>query len=342
MSIGRLIIVLVLVSAAFQAGSATRPAAFGAGPVPHASATDAWPWLPAGGLVTPYAAPTKVVSLPARTFNARPSYDWPLKPFDRPHPVRAYLDDPRIASATQRNFHIGIDIGTPGGSPVYAIETGIAHRSTRATVVAITSGAHLFGYWHIVPTVRNGQLVRRHMLVGRTLPTYNHVHLSERWHGRFVNPLRPGGIGPFADRTAPKTIRVSFRASGARRDPESLRGTVDLVADSFDVVPDVGPHPWAVTPALLRWRVLKGGRTVVAWHTAHDFRSAVLSTALFGSVYAQGTRANHAGRPGYFSFYLAHGFRTSSLANGRYLLEVTAADVRGNLGLSYFPITVAN
>src|SRR5512144_2566323 len=127
MSIRRLIIVLLLVSAAFQAGSATRPAAFGAGPVP--SATDAWPWLPAGGLVTPYAAPTKVVSLPARTFNARPSYDWPLKPFDRPHPVRAYLDDPRIASATQRNFHIGIDIGTPGGSPVYAIETGIAHRS---------------------------------------------------------------------------------------------------------------------------------------------------------------------------------------------------------------------
>ena len=341
MSIRRLVIVLLLVSAAFQAGSSARPASLAAGPSPRGSAND-WPWLPAGGLVTPYAVPAKVVSLPARTFATRPSYGWPLRPFDRPHPVRAYLDDPRIASATARNFHIGIDIGTPGGSPVYAIESGIARRSPHATVVAITNGAHLFGYWHIVPTVRNGQHVPRHALVGHTLPTYNHVHLSERWHGRFVNPLRPGGIGPFADRTTPKTIRVSFRAAGARRDPESLRGTVDLVADSFDVIPDVGPHPWSATPALLRWRILRDGRTVVPWHTGHDFRTAVLSTPLFGSIYAKGTRANHAGHPGYFSFYLAHGFRTSSLANGRYRLEVAASDVRGNTGLSFFSIAVAN
>src|SRR6266545_2964525 len=27
---------------------------------------------------------------------ARPTYGWPLKPFNRPHPVRAYLNDPRI------------------------------------------------------------------------------------------------------------------------------------------------------------------------------------------------------------------------------------------------------
>jgi len=53
-------------------------------------------------------------------------YPWPLKPFDRSHPVRGYFNDPRI-SGTSRAFHFGIDISAPNGTPVYAVRRGVVH-----------------------------------------------------------------------------------------------------------------------------------------------------------------------------------------------------------------------
>ena len=41
---------------------------------------------------------------------------WPLKPFDRAHPVRGMFNDPRIAGSS-RSFHFGIDISAPNGTP---------------------------------------------------------------------------------------------------------------------------------------------------------------------------------------------------------------------------------
>src|SRR5512133_1767736 len=38
------------------------------------------------------------------------AYGWPVKPFDRQHPVRANLDDPRIGHEGGTSFHFGIDI----------------------------------------------------------------------------------------------------------------------------------------------------------------------------------------------------------------------------------------
>ena len=40
-------------------------------------------------------------------------YGWPLRPFDRPHPVRGYFDDPRVEYGSGEHslaFHFGIDI----------------------------------------------------------------------------------------------------------------------------------------------------------------------------------------------------------------------------------------
>ena len=54
------------------------------------------------------------------------TYCWPLEPFDSPHPVRAYFNDPRIAEASEA-FHFGIDISAPNGTPVYAVEAGVVH-----------------------------------------------------------------------------------------------------------------------------------------------------------------------------------------------------------------------
>ena len=50
-------------------------------------------------------------------------YPWPVKPFDRQHPVRAFFNDPRIADASHA-FHFGIDISAPDRTPVYAVKPG--------------------------------------------------------------------------------------------------------------------------------------------------------------------------------------------------------------------------
>lgn len=326
---------------AVKAGDAVSPAANA--PSSAVRAATSWPWSPAGGVKQPYATPVKSFAIPSRASQKRWSYDWPIKPFDRPHVVRAYLDDPRVPlDESQHNFHIGVDIGCPGGTPVYAIEPGTARRGAHATVVMVRSADRILSYWHIRPAVRDYQHLERHTLVGWTLPNFNHVHLSERDAKGFVNPLRPGALGPFADHTSPETIRVSFRSGNVRRDPHSLSGRFDIVADSLDVDPGVSPQPWVVTPSLLRWRILQGGRVIVPWQTGPDLRTRVLRPQQFASVYAPGTRANHRGKPGYFSFYLTHGWRSASLANGSYRLEVSASDIRGNTGLSFFAIMIAN
>ena len=53
-------------------------------------------------------------------------YPWPLKPFDRPHPVRGYFNDPRI-SGKSRAFHFGVDVAAKDGTAVYAVTGGKAH-----------------------------------------------------------------------------------------------------------------------------------------------------------------------------------------------------------------------
>ena len=50
-------------------------------------------------------------------------YPWPVKPFNRQHPVRAYFNDPRILDASHA-FHFGIDVSAPNGTAVYAVAPG--------------------------------------------------------------------------------------------------------------------------------------------------------------------------------------------------------------------------
>jgi len=58
--------------------------------------------------------------------SVRPSYGWPVKPFDRQHPVRGNLNDPRNGHGDAKSFHFGIDVSAPDGTPVYAVEAGQA------------------------------------------------------------------------------------------------------------------------------------------------------------------------------------------------------------------------
>src|SRR5262249_8619358 len=120
------------------------------------------------------------------------SYSWPLEPFDKPHPVRAYFNDPRI-SGRSRAFHFGIDISAPNGTPVFAVEGGTVHlEDSRAISVAAGTVEH--GYWHVVPAVQHRQQVARHQLLGHVDAPWLHVHFAQRTDGEYRNPLPPATL----------------------------------------------------------------------------------------------------------------------------------------------------
>src|SRR5262245_7490942 len=214
---------------------------------------------PAGTTRTSFAAKIGTLKLLSTTITATPhrySYTWPIKPFDRQHPVRAFLDDPRIAkNGRGKTFHFGIDISAPDLTEVYAVEAGTAFLDSEQAVSVLAPGGHTFAYWHIVPAVRDGQSVSRHQLLGHIGKGWQHVHFAELVDDVHVNPLRDGGLGPYADHTAPLVAGVSVVGS-------------NLVATAYDMPDPVVPGEWAklpVTPAVLRWRVAGG-----SWHTAID------------------------------------------------------------------------
>ena len=259
-----------------------------------------------------------------------PAYGWPLEPFDRQHPVRAFLDDPRIGHEGGTAFHFGIDIAAPDGTPVYAVEGGILYLS-HGSLAVVSGRHHEFGYWHVraAAGLRHRQIVHKHQLLGTIAPGWGHVHFAERIRDQYVNPLRRGGIGPYTDPIPPTVVNVVVERHGT---------SFQLVAHAYDTTWPPVPGPWAnepVTPALLRWRVGSSG----PWHVAADFRLHMLNRSLFASVYAPETRQNHQDEPGSYAFFLSHGWKP---ADGTYRIEVEASDTRGNTAVGSTSITVAD
>ena len=260
--------------------------------------------------------------------SVRPTYGWPVKPFDRQHPVRAFLDDPRIGHEGGTAFHFGIDVAAPDGTPVYAVAGGILYLA-HGSLAVVSGPHHEFGYWHIraAAGLREHQVVHRHQVLGTIAPGWGHVHFAERLGDEYVNPLRPGALGPYADPVAPTVVDVIVEPRGA-----SFR----LIARAHDTTWPTVPGPWAdepVTPALLRWRLGRSG----PWHVAADFRRRMLDRSLFASVYAPETRQNHESRPGSYAFFLSHDWKP---ADGTYLIQVEASDTRGNRASGSTRITV--
>src|SRR4051794_29076563 len=93
------------------------------------------------------------------------AYPWPVKPFGQQHPVRGFLNDPRI-SGGERTFHWGVDVSAPDGTPVYAVAPGRVVPQNPEAVAVLGPDETTFAYWHIVPAVRGGQVVARHDLLG--------------------------------------------------------------------------------------------------------------------------------------------------------------------------------
>jgi hypothetical protein len=270
-------------------------------------------------------------------------YPWPLKPFDRPHPVRGYFNDPRISGAS-RAFHFGIDIAAPNGTPVYAVRRGVVHLGGGRSVSVVDRDV-VFGYWHVVPAVRHLERVERHELVGHVEAPWLHVHFAERRVGVYRDPLRRGALTPWSDTTKPRVTRIVFSRNGRQLAADAISGAVDVIAEAHQMPPRRVPAPWnglPVTPARIRWRVRRDELTVRRWHTPIELGRELLPQEAFRRVYAPGTRQNRAGAPGLYRFYLAHTWSTRLLRDGNYRLEVEASDVRGHTGRLDLPFAIVN
>ncbi|TML30631.1 MAG: M23 family metallopeptidase [Actinobacteria bacterium] len=282
------------------------------------------------------------------------AYPWPIKPFDQQHPIRADFGDPRtrfwntmLTDGLQGpglfQFHNGIDIAASEGTPVYPVMSGTASLIDGAAVL-VRSPGHKFQYFHITPAVHDGQhVLAGRTLLGRVIRAANHVHLTEIRGRRVWNPLAPGGIAPYVDRTAPQVDAIFAEPLGSLVpfDSATLCGTVSLIASAHDSPPLPVPGTFAgypVSPALVTWSLAEvNGLVYVPTVRAADFRTTLPLVRNFWNVYARGSYQN-APRfsnqqffmPGRFLYNLSGTLDTRSYPNGTYEVRVHVADMRGN------------
>jgi hypothetical protein len=337
----------------------------------------AWIWLVglaissglltvAAGTAAPGIAVAAVVhteQLARRSLCADPprissTYAWPVKPFDVQHPIRGNFGDPRTLTTEDFgetgqevpgsfSFHNGIDIVAPVGTPVYPVVSGMVRVVSPDELVVVTGEGRTFEYWHLAAAVVNGQPVTAYRtILGQIRPSADHVHLTEVDGFRVHNPLAPGHLEPYRDRTAPEVVRMSFRGvRGGIIAPSRMRGTVQIAAMARDMPPLPVPGAWLgfpLTPALVAWRMTAtGGVSVVPETVIVDTRRTEPFDRNFWRVYAVGTYqnfpvfANHYyfRQPGRYLFNLTpQALDTLSLPNGRYTITVNVADVCGNRG----------
>jgi hypothetical protein len=254
---------------------------------------------------------------------------WPLKPFHEQHAIRAGINELRPA-----NFHVAVDIEAHNSQPVYAIQSGyvsIRYPGTGDVNVDIAR----FYYWHIAPTVANGQYVTAYKtVIGHVLSGFGHLALSEGTTSDYLNPLRPGGsLRPYHDTEAP-IIGVPRVFSDGR-----------VIVGAFDPQSFIEPHESYETPVLapssLAWRLYDvRGRALTGLEWAMR-GSQNFPASLKPVIFAPG-----ASNPGFDCFqrkrrcipnwvyWLAGGLTQplplAGLRPGRYRLAVYAWDWAGN------------
>ena len=296
------------------------------------------------------------------------AYPWPLKPFNQPHPVRANFGDPRTVFYNQPpdsldgpgrfGFHDGIDISAAPGTPVYAVADGIA-RFISPTAISVRAADRTdFRYMHILPVVRQGQFVRaQRTVLGYVEAWAGHVHFGEIRHGHAVNPLERGHIARYFDHTTPSVTELVVRRDNGR----SLQGGAFVVCDTIAILAAAQDQPalpvpglWAglpVAPAVVSWSLKAvAGPYVVEPRVSTNFLRRLPSNTKFWDVYARGTFQNvarfghhqYSRLHGHFLYLVARALDTNKLADGQYVLTVTAEDTRGNQGRLSTTLTVDN
>ncbi len=254
---------------------------------------------------------------------------WPLRPFHRQHAIRAGIDELRPA-----NFHVGVDIEAANYQPIYAIQSGYATTAATGSYGDYKVTVGRFTYWHIVPTVSDGQYVVAYRTeIGAVEHGSGHIAFEEGGDDSYLNPLRPGGsLRPYTD-TEPPIIGIP-RVFGDGRvivgafDPQSF-----IHKESYETP--------VLAPAALAWRLYTArGRPLTGLEWAMR-GTGYISPSLKPVIFAPG-----ASNPGWNCFYtqlrcipnwvynLAGGMTeplpVGGLAAGRYRLTVYAWDWAGN------------
>jgi murein DD-endopeptidase MepM/ murein hydrolase activator NlpD len=299
---------------------------------------------------------------------AASAYPWPVRPFNKPHPVRANFGDPRtifdlslftngLAGPGDFQFHNGVDIAAPDGTEVYPVASGTVTLFDGTEIAVKTADGRTFQYFHLVPVVADGeQVVAKQTVLGYVGRTYGHVHLTEIRGGHVRNPLAKGGLTPYRDAMKPHVSSIFMRAEGtlAPLDPLGVCGRVSIVAEAYDHPSMRVPGNFAtfpVSPALVTWSMRKvGGAVVQPELAAFDVRTALPAPARFWDVYARGTYQNaprFASRqftlmPGRFLYNLNPSLDTRTLPNSVYQVSASAADVRGNRTVANQRFTIVN
>lgn len=291
---------------------------------------------------------------------AASAYPWPVKPFNRQHPIRANFGDPRtifqiplfqdgIEGPGSFLFHNGIDISAPDGTSVYPVLSGTVHLLGGESVAVETpERGRSFQYFHIVPIVAEGEtVIAQRTVIGYIAKSWGHVHLTEIRDGKVWNPLAPRGIAPYRDRTKPTVADIVFREGGTIKelDPLAVCGRVAIAAQAYDTPPLKIPGVFAnfpVAPATVSWtmRRVGSGEVVAPTTMVVDFSGNLPLDTEFWDLYARGTYQN-APRfgerqfglmPGRFLYNLTPpaGVDSRTLPNGVYQVTVRATDMRGN------------
>ena len=215
---------------------------------------------------------------------------------------------------------------------MYPVASGVVTRVTDEEIDVASGAGRAFQYWHLHAAVRAGERVTADVTVlGRIAKPCGHVHLTELDDGVIVNPLQPGHLTPYVDRTAPAVTEI---------DVERVRGGVELAAAADDMPSMPVPGAWhdlPVTPALLEWRLTDtSGRVVVPTRVVYDVRRHLPPASGFWTVYERGTHQNMTTFSHFYAYRQpgAYLFRLGDvhLTPGTYTLVVTAVDIRGNHG----------
>ena len=215
-------------------------------------------------LVSTQAAAATKQSPCARPPRTPFTYHWPVKPFDRQHPIRGAFGDPRTVNLDQQfgwtgrhergahSFHNGVDIVAKPGTPVYPVVSGQVVVAEQDKIIVHTYDDRSFQYYHLFRAVRRGQfVVVERTVLGWVQARYGHVHLAEIDGGLVHNPLDPGHLEPYRDRTTPKATGLyldngpqPLLINGSRLRPQDhlAVGAVDLPTMAL-------PGPSARTPA---------------------------------------------------------------------------------------------
>jgi murein DD-endopeptidase MepM/ murein hydrolase activator NlpD len=296
------------------------------------------------------------------------AYPWPVRPFNKAHPVRANFGDPRtifslslftngLQGPGDFQFHNGVDIAAKDGTPVYPVVSGTVKLFEGTEISVKTDDDRVFQYFHLVPVVQDGeQVIAKRTLLGYVAHTFGHVHLTEIRGFHVWNPLAKGGLAPYRDTTKPRVTSIFMRAADqiAPLDPLGVCGTVSIVAEAYDWPAMKVPGPFAgfpVSPALVTWSMRKvGGSVLQPDIPAFDVRTSLPAKPDFWDIYGRGTYQNaprFANRqfnlmPGRFLYNLNSAFDTRTVANGVYQVSAAADDVRGNRTLLNQRFTIVN